>query len=168
VQREIYASSSFILAVGDSDPEQRRAWSAESQARRTAASSPAQALVNAAKFTAARFTIRRLAMEPGGSRNRLIFKAYLLIDLFRCGLLQEGPANSYMIWYESWRDLPFFDFPSQEMRFASVIWPVSFAGVGPTVTGDGRQQPACHLNLTHCDDTKSSMRRDGSGIRTSI
>src|SRR5258708_10215160 len=30
-------------------------------------------------------------------------------------------------------------------------------------------QPAfCHLNLTYCGDTKSSMRRDGSFLRTSI
>ena len=56
------------------------------------------------------------------------------------------------------------------MRFASAIWVVYFASAGPTATGaarDGWPQPVCRLNLTHCDDTKSSMRRDGSGIRAS-
>jgi hypothetical protein len=57
---------------------------------------PSEALVNAAKFAAARIGISDVLVEPTHRPNRLIFMSYLLEDLFRHGLLQETPADSYM------------------------------------------------------------------------
>ena len=91
-------------------------------------------------------------------------------NFFAVRLLQESPTNSYMLSCESWRYVSFLISPSRKMRFASVIRLVYLLAAGPTgrtaaIAGSGQ---ACHLNLTHCGDTKSSMRRDGSGIRTSL
>jgi hypothetical protein len=65
----------------------------------------------------------------------------------------------------------FFDFAARKMPFASVNRLVYFAPVRPDGDGSSGTLHAavdCHLNLTHCGDTKSSMRRDVSDPRTSI
>jgi hypothetical protein len=96
VQREIYASSSFILAIGNSDPEQRRVREQIAGAANRGIE-PSEALVNAAKFVAVRLRNLPAGMELSSRHNHLIFKLYLLAEVFRCELLQETPANSYML-----------------------------------------------------------------------
>jgi len=54
---------------------------------------------------------------------------------------------------------------TQKMPFACASWLVYFIDIRSNCDDRSAQlQPArsCHLNLTHCGDTKSTMRRDVS------
>jgi hypothetical protein len=100
--------------------------------------------------------------------NHLIQRYYFHIILFRNWLLQEKLPHRYMLLRTS-RYLVIFDFAGRKMPFACVS---RFGYLADSqCSGDGRAAQlravaqVCHLNLTHCGDTKSSMRRDVSCMR---
>src|SRR6267154_2444469 len=70
-----------------------------------------------------------------------------------CSLTKHGDIRS------------FFDSADQKNAVRLLQLTVPTASAGRTNYG---RRPVCHLNLTHCGDTKTSMRRDVSCMRTSI
>jgi hypothetical protein len=95
--------------------------------------------------------------------NLLIFNQYFLVTLVDNWLLQINPARSYMA-RNAGGDLIFFDFVQRKWRSPASIVRVFFA-IASARTRDGAGPG---LNQTHRDDTKASMWRDFSGLRTSI
>jgi hypothetical protein len=86
----------LLLTAENSDPEQRVACRDRLfglQTPRTAATSEPEALVNAAKFTAASPPIAGAAGQSDRVHNYLISKYYFLVSLSCDCLLQAGPAN---------------------------------------------------------------------------
>jgi hypothetical protein len=70
---------------------------------------------------------------------------------------------------DSWRYLQLFDFAERKMRFAALSGLcILLAPTQRWLAVGHLLRQVRHLNLTHCGNTKSSMRRDGSDMRTSI
>ena len=107
-----------------------------------------------------------LADKPDDAGNHLIQKTYFLIGIFS-KLTIAGEAGQQLdavqIKHGDIRG-PFLDFADRKTLFALrqsirvfCRHPVPRRRPTGVIAGSGR---FCHLNLTHCGDTKSSMRRD--------
>ena len=146
------------------------------QTPRTAATEKTEALANAAKFTTGRAAKRRsLGIRFDLARNRLILKSYLSqngrrVDFAMIPLQAAAKATKYRR-SEPGETRIFFDFAAQNaLRHRQPVCVLRGIRIQGSLAGlfNCRQRSICHLNLTHCGDTKSSMRRDVSGIRSSI
>jgi hypothetical protein len=119
-------------------------------ARRTARFEQARSTGKCGQICGGTITQRRSQRRFDGTGNHLISKKYLLMILFDNCLLQTGRANHYMLPGDAW-------------LYQKLLIPLSESADRTRLRNRGRRS-MCHLNLTHCGDTKASMWRDVSGI----
>jgi hypothetical protein len=131
-----------------------------------------EALANAAKFAVAAPPIA----DPGGDLNatinRLITRHYFLVGVLQLTVAEKPPWELDARGGQRWRKLRIFAgfLPEQnrvrQRRPVCVFWGIRSIGE-EQVSAIAARRWNCHLNLTNCGDTKSSMRRDVARLSTS-